>query len=184
MTSSSPYIGSDEFERIALEALQDMNANMDPLAMQVCFNLIRATNRVVKDLETAVSQAGSVSFAGSRVLFSLKAAGPLHPNALARLSGVSTASMSSLLNTLEKRALIIREPDAEDKRRTIVHLTELGINSVAQQYIANHDREKAWKAGLTDAEARILIELLRKLISHRPPRIEPGAYMNVPAPTE
>ena len=41
--------------------------------------------------------------------------------------GVSTPSVTKVLNSLEKKELIIRKIDKENRRNTLVHLTDKGI---------------------------------------------------------
>jgi DNA-binding MarR family transcriptional regulator len=94
--------------------------------------------------------------------------GQVNPNELARLSSVSTASIASLLNTLEKSGLVTREPDPEDKRKTVVQLSDEGEQTLAELFQINNQREQAWAAGLTETEASILAQLLRKLLLHHP----------------
>ncbi|SDQ67704.1 MarR family winged helix-turn-helix transcriptional regulator [Arthrobacter crystallopoietes] len=168
MKKQTPRVGPLEYEELAREAATTLYQDVDFTAMSMCFNLIRVTNRIVKDLEVSVHRPSGISFAGYQLLFSLKAVGRVHPNALARLAGVSTASMSSLLNTLEKYGLITREPDPTDGRKAIVALTDEGESVVAELCMNNNQREQAWAAGLTSAEASILTELLKKLLLHRP----------------
>jgi len=161
-------IGSSEYEALARTAATELYPDVDFSAMALCFNLIRATNRMTKDLEVSVHRPMGISFAGYRLLFTIKSVGQVNPNELARLSSVSTASMSSLLNTLEKYGLVTRTPDPEDKRKAIVQLSDEGERVVADLCRINNQREQAWAAGLTETEASILAELLRKLLLHYP----------------
>ncbi|MDI3330157.1 MAG: MarR family transcriptional regulator [Micrococcus sp.] len=162
-------IGPKEYEELAERAAAAMSdGQADALSVRLFFNLLRVGNRLSKDFEVAIRQSAGLSFAGYQLLFSLKSVGPINPNLLARIASVSTASMSSLLNTLERKELISREADPEDGRRTIVRLTEAGETLVESLYLQNMDREQAWSLALTHAEAVQLSELLAKLLMHRP----------------
>ena len=161
-------IGSSEYESLARAAAIELYPDVDSPAMALCFNLIRAANRMTTDMEVSVHRPMGISFAGYRLLFTIKSVGQVNPNELARLSSVSTASMASLLNTLEKCGLVTRAPDPEDKRKTVVQLSDEGEQMVADLFQINNQREQAWAAGLTETEASILAELLRKLLLHHP----------------
>lgn len=162
-------IGPKEYEELAERAAGAMSdGQADALSVRLFFNLLRVGNRLSKDFEVAIRQSAGLSFAGYQLLFSLKSVGSINPNLLARIASVSTASMSSLLNTLERKKLISREPDPEDGRKTIVRLTEAGETLVESLYLQNMDREQAWSVALTHAEAVQLSELLTKLLMHRP----------------
>lgn len=158
------------FEKLANDSTREMFPEYDDAAMALCFNLIRLTNRITTDLDVRVHRPEGLSFSAFRLLFAIRAVGAGHPNELARLSSVSTASMSSLLNTLEKYGLVSREADSLDKRKTLVRLTPLGEERVTELARKNSLRESDWADGLTRTEATILTELLRKLLQHHPPR--------------
>jgi DNA-binding MarR family transcriptional regulator len=49
---------------------------------------------------------------------------PISPTTIAERLIVTTASMTSLLDTLERRGLVVRQPDPDDRRRLLVALTD------------------------------------------------------------
>ncbi|PRB43445.1 MarR family transcriptional regulator [Arthrobacter sp. MYb23] len=161
-------IGSSDYESLAQAAAIELYPDVNSPAMALCFNLIRAANRMTTDMEVSVHRPMGISFAGYRLLFTIKSVGQVNPNELARLSSVSTASIASLLNTLEKSGLVTREPDPEDKRKTVVQLSAEGEQLLAELFQINNQREQAWADGLTETEASILAQLLRKLLLHHP----------------
>lgn len=162
-------ISSQEYQEFAERAAALMShGRADPMSVGMFFALFRAGNRLSKDFEVAIRQTADLSFSGYQLLFTLKAVGPVNPNHLARLASVSTASMSSLLNTLERKQLLNRSADPDDGRRTIVDLTEQGDELVSVLYLKNMDREQAWSQALTEEEAATLSLLLRKLLTHKP----------------
>lgn len=158
-----------EYQELAERAAAAMSdGQADPMSVRLFFNLLRVGNLLSKDFEVAIRQSAGLSFAGYQLLFSLQVVGPINPNRLARIASVSTASMSSLLNTLERKEMISREADPEDGRKTVVRLTTAGETMVKSLYLQNMDREQAWSAALTQGEAEQLSELLKKLLLHRP----------------
>lgn len=130
--------------------------------------MIRMTSRLIKDFEVSVHRRNGMSFASYRVLIAISAAVRITPNELARLSSVSTASMSSMLNTLERAGLIVRESDPDDGRRIIVSLSDEGTRTLRESLPQNNAREAEWAAGLTKGEQTLLLELLRKWLKYRP----------------
>ncbi|MBT2598089.1 MarR family winged helix-turn-helix transcriptional regulator [Arthrobacter sp. ISL-72] len=169
-TQQNEKLSGIAFEKLANDSTREMFPEYDAAAMALCFNLIRLANRITTDLEVSVHRPEGLSFSAFRLLFAIRAVGAGYPNELARLSSVSTASMSSLLNTLEKYGLVTREADTSDKRKTLVRLTPLGEARVTELARKNSLRESDWADGLTRTEATILTELLRKLLQHHPPR--------------
>lgn len=153
-----------EFERNALAAAIEMNPTADIGAMTVVLNIIRAANRVQQDLEMSVYRPAGITGASFRVLFALRAEGELAPKALARLSSVSSASVSSVLNTLERYGYIERTRDPRDGRMVNVRMTPAGEAVLARVVAENNRKEIEWASILTSGEQAILAELLRKLL--------------------
>jgi DNA-binding MarR family transcriptional regulator len=161
-------IDATVYEALANEAASEIFPDYDPAAMGVVFNLIRVANRIVKDLENSVHRQAGLTFAAYRLLFTVRSVGPVSPSRLAQLSGVSTASISSLLGTLTREGLVTRSLDPAHGRRKIVRLSSLGAERLRDSVRDNSLRETAWASALTDAEAAIFAELLRKLLVHKP----------------
>jgi len=161
-------VGAQEYEALSVQAARQAVPDLDQAAMTVSFNLVRASNRVIKDIEAAIGRSSSISFAAYRVLFSLSAVDSTHPNELARLSGVSTASMSSLLATMSRNGLIEREEDPVDRRRNVISLSTEGRKLVDELLHVVHERERAWAGALSAEEGAILVMLLRRLLTSRP----------------
>lgn len=162
-------VSASQYQELAEQAAASMSdGQADAMSVRLFFKLLRVGNRLSKDFELPIRQTSGLSFSGYQLLFTLKAVGPIYPNQLARLASVSTASMSSLLNTLERKGMVRRAEDPEDGRRTIVELTEDGTGLVNVLYRQNMDREQAWSEALTREEAETLSSLLTKVLSHHP----------------
>lgn len=164
----SDHIGPEEYEQLASAAAPALYPEVDFDAMNLSFNMIRMANRLSKDLEVSVHRPNGISFAAYRVLFAIRSAGRIIPNELARLSSVSTASMSSMLNTLERAGFIEREGDPDDGRRLVITLTPAGEQVLADLLEHNNRREQEWARGLTPGERIVMQELLRKWLRFRP----------------
>lgn len=169
MQDPDPHITPDDYQALAERAAKRMSGgHADELSTKLFFSLLRMGNRLSKDFEVAIRRNASLSFAGYQLLYTLNAVGRMNSNQLARIAGVSTASMSSLLNTLERKGLVLRQDDPKDGRRTIVTLTENGEDLIFTLYRQNVDRELAWSQALPRQEAEQLWILIDKLLKHRP----------------
>lgn len=168
MASHAQALDGARFEQLAREAVARHVAKPDLEAMALVFNVIRVANRIGYDLETHVHRSSGLSRAAFRVLFAVWVAGPISPNQLARLSNVSPASISSVLNTLERAELIVRRRVAADRRVVEVALTGKGEETIPALWIRHHERERSWAAALTAEQRRTLVELLRILVRHHP----------------
>jgi MarR family transcriptional regulator, organic hydroperoxide resistance regulator len=169
--------GPQSFEERARRVVADHVPDADLEAMEVMFNLLRAAARVVHDFETNVHRPFGQTWAASRVLFYVWVAGPISPREIADLANVSRASISSVLNTLEERGLVVRTRVSPDRRVVLVELTERGRSHVATHWREQHERERSWAAALDEGQRHALVDALRTLAAHPlppPARHTPG----------
>lgn len=66
--------------------------------------------------------------------------------------GVDRTTMVALIDTLEHKGLVTRHPDADDRRRNVVVLTDAGRDVVRQATKASSEAERTFLSPLT-AEA-------------------------------
>lgn len=152
------------FEEQAVARLADVAPAVDQDVMTAMFNLVRASTRVVQDLELTVHRPAGWSWAGFRIMFTVLVAGPLEERELARLAGVTRASISAVLNTLERDGLVARARRSGDRRLVTVDLTAFGRDRLLDVYAGHHAAERVWLAGLSREEVRQLSGLLRKVL--------------------
>lgn len=157
------------FEEQAVASLAEVAPAVDQDVMTAMFNLVRASTRVVQDLELTVHRPAGWSWAGFRIMFTVLVAGPLEERELARLAGVSRASISAVLNTLERDGLVARARRSGDRRLVTVDLTAVGRDRLLDVYARHHAAERGWLAGLSEEEVRQLSGLLRKVLAQGSP---------------
>jgi DNA-binding MarR family transcriptional regulator len=108
-----------------------------------------------------------LSRAGREALAVLEGAGqPLAPTAIAERLIVTTASVTSLLDTLERRGLVERRPDPTDRRRLLIVITQAGKALVDQFLPEVVALQTAALAPLSEDQRRQLLELLATLGGH------------------
>jgi DNA-binding MarR family transcriptional regulator len=162
-------VHAEDFEALSRAAVKELAPASDLDAMGVVINLLRAANRLQQDFETTVHRPAGLSFAAFRVMFAIRAVGQLNPLQLARLSNVSPASISSVLNTLERYGMIVRKKGAAaDGRMVVVELTPEGEGVLSALWERNHRREVEWASSLTAREKQTMTRLLRKMIAFHP----------------
>ncbi len=157
------------FEQAARARLSRAPGEVDLEVVSAVFNLVRIVNRLLRDFETAVYRPRDLTWAGFRVLFCLWVQPASPPARLARLSGVSRATVSSVLNTLERKGLVSRHRRSPDRRVVTVTLTGAGERLVTEAFVAQHRREREWLAKLTPDEVVTLNEVLRSLLARPAP---------------
>ena len=103
----------------------------------------------------------NLSRAGREALAVLEGAGqPLSPTTIAERLLVTTASVTSLLDTLERRGLVERRPDPVDRRRLVVAITHEGLALVDQFLPEVVALQTAAMAELSEPQRRQLLKLL------------------------
>jgi DNA-binding MarR family transcriptional regulator len=78
---------------------------------------------------------------------------------------VSSGGMTNRLDRLEKAGLIARTPNPEDRRGTLVSLTEKGISLINTMMPLHVDNEMKALSALSREEQQTLNLLLEKLIA-------------------
>jgi DNA-binding MarR family transcriptional regulator len=121
----------------------------------------------VQTYETFIATANQalrhhqLSPAGRQALAILDGAGaPLSPTEIAERLLVTTASVTSLLDTLERRGLVTRSPDPDDRRKVLVALTSDGRQAVDAFLPQMMALQTAMLAGLSESRRRQLLESL------------------------
>jgi len=82
---------------------------------------------------------------------------------LADLANVTRATMTGLVDTLERDGLVTREPDPVDRRMMAVKLTGRGHSLLNRVLPGHFQRMAALMAPLSQTERRALVRLLVKI---------------------
>jgi DNA-binding MarR family transcriptional regulator len=77
---------------------------------------------------------------------------------------LSSAGVTSRIDRLERRGLVRRLPDPDDRRGVIVELTDEGVKLVDEAVAAVADSDRQLLERLDADEVAALQELLRKLL--------------------
>lgn len=112
----------------------------------------------------AVERQHGLSNAAAQTLAIIEGAGgPLAPSIIAGRLMITTGSMTSLLDTLERRGLVQRQPHPSDRRQLLVHLTHEGqalVDSFLPEIVAV---QTALVAGLSEADRAAVVHLTERL---------------------
>ena len=103
-----------------------------------------------------------------RALGTLMRHGPVRPGTLATHLGIAPRSATEVVDALEERGMVRRETDPDDRRATLVVVTDHG-REVGQAIRAARAAEAdRLFAGLDDADRAELERLLRLLLAEAP----------------
>ncbi|MGB0616405.1 MAG: MarR family winged helix-turn-helix transcriptional regulator [Acidimicrobiales bacterium] len=89
--------------------------------------------------------------------------GGTNQTALAEMVGVGRASCGAMIDQLEARGLVERQPDPEDRRVWLVAITAEGTALVEQFYAVDEEFRKDIRRDISRAERQQLASLLERL---------------------
>jgi DNA-binding MarR family transcriptional regulator len=88
--------------------------------------------------------------------------GPLSPGALARRAGVHPATMTGVLDRLERGGWVVRERDAQDRRAITVRALRDRNGEIRGMYAGMNGAMDDVCAGYTDEELELIAGFLRR----------------------
>ena len=152
---------SQKYQALLDEAQRRQLPDVD--GIRLCFQALSLAAAIDRDCAALLAPHGLSE--GRFVLLFLLDAAPdgLAPAVLAQQAGVSRATVTGLIDGLEREALVARQADASDRRALRICLTPQG-RQVAQAVFAQHGRWIASLFGPLDAAERAqLARLLDKV---------------------
>lgn len=132
------------------------------LATEAVMNTIRTADLLFDQIGRLLRPLG-VSSAGGLVLGQLRDRGPMSPSEIGERLIVTRATVTGVLDSLERRGYVRRTPNPTDRRGVIVELTAEGLETVATVRTLIHHHEKAWMSILSDDELEAYIGLLQRI---------------------
>ena len=156
-----------DFTDRLIQRLGDVRPDLEVSHLQVPARLSRIGQHIAVRQEEVFGRLG-LNRGEVGVLSALRVSGPPHrlsPTLLGRGLMLSSAGVTSRLDRLERRGLLVRLPDPADRRGVIVELTDQGLEIVDQAIAANLASDRQLLAALDPEEVGALEGLLRKLLA-------------------
>lgn len=123
----------------------------------------RAIAHATHNRTNARMSTAGLSLARFRVLSALQAAGRIRMNELSAALGVVPRTVTTIIDALEKDAMVARLPDPADRRATLLQITQDGLTQL-RRFRALHDSVAAELFDvLTATERHQLARLLLRL---------------------
>ena len=135
------------------------------LATECYANVCRAADLLMGLHNRHTADAYQLSPSGRQILAVVEGAGePLEPSVIAERLLITTGSVTSLLDNLEKRDLISRLPHPQDRRKLLIDITPAAQAIVDELLPSLHARERdVMSAALSTTEQRELLRLIAKV---------------------
>ena len=141
---------------------------LDLLPMKVVAHLGKTTRLITRDYLDPFFKSHRLQLGEFDVLATLRRSGPpykLAPTQLFEALLISSGGMTNRLDRLEKAALIARAPNPEDRRGTLVALTEGGLALINRLVPLHVENEARSLDSLSQEEQELLESLLKKLLN-------------------
>ncbi|HUO48383.1 MAG TPA: MarR family transcriptional regulator [Acidimicrobiales bacterium] len=144
---------------------EDEFPGADPLATECYANLVRTGDLLIGLHNRQAWEEYRLSATAKMALAVIEGAGePLEPSVIAERLLITSGSMTSMLDTLERRGLVRRMPHPDDRRKLLVEVTDEAAAILDALLPSLHQREKAVIGrALSPEEGRRLLELLAKV---------------------
>ncbi|WP_329571520.1 MarR family winged helix-turn-helix transcriptional regulator [Kitasatospora sp. NBC_01266] len=148
----------------ARHQIQRYGLAADPQAVLVAVRLMAAGARLGQAAEAHFGRFG-LSAGRYRLLADLEDhGGEKSPSQLAAGLGVSRATVTGLVDGLEREGLVARRSSREDGRATVVVLTARGAERLREMAPEHFERLQAMVGALTEAECGQFLELLGRIV--------------------
>ena len=140
----------------------DQTPDGSVLATEAVMNTVLTANLLSDRIERLLRPLG-ISSSGGLVLGLLRDHGPTSPSTLSERLVVTRATMTGVIDSLERRRFVSRSPHATDRRSVMVDITLAGLAVLQELRVIVHRNERAWMSVLSEEGLRALIEQLQHI---------------------
>lgn len=166
-----PATPTARFRDAAVRFTNDRRPDLDSLSVALSFTLTRVASAHQQESERLVHRLRGWTYSGFRVLYMIWLFEPLEARDLARYTGVSRQTTSTVLRTLEAADLIARRRTSKTDRRLVeVRLTPTGREQIEAAFGEQNAVERDWFGALSRDEVRQLLALLDRVLLRISPK--------------
>ena len=132
-------------------------------ATECAMNLIFTADLLEKRIAVLLQPFRLTPASGLVLNMLADAASPLPPNEIADRLIISRATVTGLLDSLERRAYIRRRPHPSDRRMILAEITDAGRQTASAFRPIVHQQEKEWFGVLDEMERQQLLVVLHRV---------------------
>ncbi len=139
----------------------------DPATAEALSTVIRAGQALYEEIDRAMQASIGVPESALNTLAVIEGAErPLTPSEISERTFRSSATMTSILDVLERRGWIRRVPNPEDRRSVLIEISEDGY-AVADRFLPGVRKiERAVMGDLSTKELAALMKILTKILEN------------------
>jgi DNA-binding MarR family transcriptional regulator len=144
-----------------LQRFADRYAEMDVSAVQTFLMLLRVASDVIENLDACLARHNLLQGRWWVLILLMREQNlTASPSVLADKAGVTRATMTGLLDSLERAELIERIPNPDDRRMLNVRLTEKGQQRLDEVMPDYYSRVARVMEELSEDHRQLLMEML------------------------
>jgi MarR family 2-MHQ and catechol resistance regulon transcriptional repressor len=142
---------------------QQRNLELEPYLSAHLWLVMLKAHQAIRELDLKSIESSGLGFSDFATLEVLLHKGPLPVNLIGEKVQLTSGSITTAIDRLEKKGLVERQSSSSDRRIRLVHLTPSG-QTLIETFFEKHliALEKA-TSGLNTEEKTILVTLLKKL---------------------
>jgi DNA-binding MarR family transcriptional regulator len=137
-----------------------------PRATESAMNLVRTDDLIVDRMAGLVRRLELTPASGLVLSILVDAAGSLPPHEIGRRLIVTRATVTGLVDSLERRGFVRRLSHPKDRRSLLVEITPKGRRTLNQMRPLVHRHQRVWLQPLSEREQESLVELLGRIQDH------------------
>ncbi|MCE8508598.1 homoprotocatechuate degradation operon regulator HpaR [Ruegeria pomeroyi] len=139
-----------------------MSSDLPKTSRSLPIALLRARERVMRPVRAILMDVG-ITEQQWRVLRVLEEEGPQDPTRIADGACLLLPSLTRILQKLEEKQLISRQPDPDDGRKQVVSITQAGTQIIRDNLGASQAVFEAIQAQMGADRYEMLLDLLNEL---------------------
>ena len=143
-----------------------MGQEEQPLWRRAASHTLHTSFLIKAKLEETLQAETDLLLADNEALLNLShAEEPLRMSDIAHRLILSPGGTTKVIDRLERMGYVTRRPDTDDRRATMVEITNEGSEILARaQQVINAGLEETWARHISDEEARTLIEVMDRVL--------------------
>ncbi len=149
-------------EQAVMARLRDADHDLEALAL--ASNVFRVATAMRRRLEQRALRGTGLSWTAFKVLWVLWIWGECETRFVATEADVTKGTLTGVVDTLEKRGLVVRRRHDDDRRLVSIALSDDGLDLITEVFPAFNREERAIADLLHPADQHAMIGALRRLV--------------------